>query len=355
MAVFQDCLCTGRSCRERNDWNAAEDEDETWYDAREDSEDLDDDVDPRRADAAREAGVPEEHVNAVASISQALGYAVGQKEPLCDPITLLRFYLARAQSVQAATAMHRAAMVWRSDYQVGKVMLHHGAGEQYDESGSPSHNRNVKHWEWQRVSVSQEADMALRYCFFGRLRQPDPQGGGPIIVWKVGKADVAALDRRSILQAFKRALVSHLEDAFQAARAASFREKRLVNARVVIDVEGVSLSVLKYAWVVQKMVGFSVKYYPELLWSVTIVRAPAFFSFFWSAISPFLDPAMKRKFSVLGRNFEAGLRKHSGLDADMLPAFLGGRASDSEVCATEPVPKGLEMPGVDWKWIDEDE
>jgi len=300
--------------------------------------------------------VPEELVNAVARLSQALGYDILQKEPLCDPLTLLRFYLAKAGSVQAAAAMHRAAMTWRSDYQVAKVMAHHGVGEQYDdESSSPSHNRNLKHWEWQRSPVSQEAEMAMRHCFFGRLRQTDPQGGGPVIVWKIGKADVAALDRRSVLQGFKRALVSHLEDALQFARAASFREKRLVNARVVIDVDSLSLSVLKYAWVVKKMVGFSAKYYPELLWSVTIVRAPAFFSFFWSAISLVLDPEMKRKFTVLGRNFEEGLRKHSGLDAAMLPAFLGGRASDSEVCAAEPVPQGLEMPGVDWKWIDEDE
>jgi len=51
------------------------------------------------------AGVPEDAAEGVASLAREIGCAQGQKEQLCDPLPLLRFYNSREQVVADALKM----------------------------------------------------------------------------------------------------------------------------------------------------------------------------------------------------------------------------------------------------------
>eukprot|EP00931_Biecheleriopsis_adriatica_P058615 TRINITY_DN34934_c0_g1_i2.p1 TRINITY_DN34934_c0_g1~~TRINITY_DN34934_c0_g1_i2.p1 ORF type:complete len:354 (+),score=46.16 TRINITY_DN34934_c0_g1_i2:40-1101(+) len=330
------CATSGQ--RERENFAS----DDTWFDAESGDECWDE-----LTASVEAAGVPRACAGDVARLSRSLSLEKGT-EPLCDPLTLYRFYLARDCDVVRAADMHRQTVRWREDYRVAKIMAHHGRGEDYADDGSPSFKRGIDRWDWERSPVSLEAELTRRHAFFGRLREPDPMGGGPILVWRVGRADASALITENLLEPFKRALVSHLEDTLQFARAASMKRRRLVYAKVIIDVDGINLSILRQAWVIKNMLAFSIAYYPEVIHSVTIVRSPWVFTSIWRALHPLLDARMRQKFRVLGPDFASELKEHSGLDLSLLPKFLGGEASDDEVCSAKPVPRGtgqsLETP-----------
>merc|ERR1711957_526200 len=57
--------------------------------------------------------------------------------------------------------------------------------------------------------------------------------------------------------------------------------------------------------------------------------------------TPFIPKGTRQKFLILGEDFVQDLQLHSGLDVAILPCFLGGQASDTEVCAARDVPHGL--------------
>lgn len=285
------------------------------------------------------AGVSMENVDGVAALSAEL--RVNCLEPLCDPHTLQRWYIARDKDVMAAAAMYRSAMRWRMDYAIGLVMAMHGKGEHYENVVSPMREHDTLTWRWQRnPEASYEARLTQRHAFFGRLRQIGGDGE-PILVWRVGEADIGSLEREGLVEGFKRALVAHLEDTLQTTREACQRSKRMVLARLVIDAQGISLALIRNISLIKRLLSFSFDYFPEGVSTVTVVRAPGIVTHAWRLISPVLPPRSRAKFRIIGKDFAAGLREHAGLELQVLPELLGGNASDSEVCATLPVPLGL--------------
>ena len=71
---------------------------------------------------------------------------------------------------------------------------------------------------------------------------------------------------------------------------------------------------------------------------MTVVRAPAFLATFYGLIRPFLPKLLQDKVCILGKNFAAGLQKHTGLDIAMLPLFLGGSSTETGMAEALPVP-----------------
>eukprot|EP00415_Alexandrium_ostenfeldii_P002461 UN2461 len=98
--------------------------------------------------------------------------------------------------------------------------------------------------------------------------------------------------------------------------------------------------IVKRRNLVKRLLALGKAYFPEVNASVTVVRAPKMMAQIWTMVEPFLTPVMRAKVCILGDDFEAGLGAHSGLELGALPAFLGGRASDGDICAAMPVPKG---------------
>lgn len=304
--------------------------DSIWYDCDEFHGDL------HQPSAVLEAGVPTEAAEGVASLAEMIG-ASGM-EPLCDPLTLLRFYISCEGNAALAADMYWSFSTWRSEFSIGLVMAMHGSGETYCCDGSlpQSHERNE--WQWKRNPVSSpEAALADRCGFWGRLK--DPMNGGPIMVWRVGTADIAAVRREGLLDALRRALAAHVEDCFQLARAASIRKKQLVLSPLVIDAEGISVAFLRNLGLIVELLKFFLNY-PEQLSSVTVIRAPWMATQIFQAAKPFIHKNTSAKFAILGNDFARGLKEHSGVDVAVLPECLGGHANDKLICAHQKVPIG---------------
>merc|ERR1712113_307820 len=133
---------------------------------------------------------------------------------------------------------------------------------------------------------------------------------------------------------------THLEDLLQASRAISRQKCRLIRCRLIIDVCGLQPGVLQHRDVFKKILGLGKAYFPEVNATVTIIRAPSFFSRLFAFAKSFLTPMMRRKISILGNDFDAGLCAHAGLSRNALPMYLGGAAPDSEAGLALPVPTG---------------
>ena len=139
---------------------------------------------------------------------------------------------------------------------------------------------------------------------------------------------------------------SHVEDALQAARAASLGKRELVRARLIIDCDGFSLENIRHIPVLKNIIALGKSYFPEVAASVTVVRAPSFIATFYSLLTPFLPKLLQDKISILGKDYQDGLRTHTSLGADSLPEFLGGKVKSQN--NVQPVPRNA------WKSVHSD-
>lgn len=282
-----------------------------------------------------EAGVPAQDAEGVASLAGIVG-ACGA-EPLSDPLTLFRFYVSSQRDVELAAKSYWMSLKWRSEFHLNLVMAMHGAGETYSSDGSPSHLIREAEWHWEQRICSYEAEYAKRYAFWGRLK--DPNGGGPVLLWRAGVADIDALHKgnRVLLDPLKRAIAAHLEDCFQESRAASLRNKRLVLSHLVIDAFGLGLVFIQRLEIIKELVEFGL-HYPEAVATVTVIRAPWLVTRLFQMGKVFLPKATQVKFAILGNDFARGLKLHSGLDLSMFPQYLGGQTSNDVLCSCNHVP-----------------
>lgn len=284
------------------------------------------------------AGVPLDVAEDIAVLAELAG--VRGPEPLSDPLTLLRFYLARSRDIEAAAAMYQATTSWRAAFPILGVMTDYGAGAEYAKDGCRA--TDLSEWEYAPRPRTPAAHLASRFAFFGRLRGVVAPDGAPVLLWRVGLADYPGFVREGLVEILIQAFVVHLEDALQSARAASLRAKRLVHARLIIDAMGFTTSNLVYLNVVRRVLVLSQEYYPEVAASITVIRAPAAFAYLYTGLQMIMNQAMRRKISILGEDFEHGLRRHSGLHVAALPAFLWGNATGDEVdISVDRVPDGI--------------
>lgn len=284
------------------------------------------------------AGVPAECAEAVRQLGLEVG--VSGDEPLSDPTTLWRFASAREFNIKAGKDMYTAAMAWRASLSMKSVMESLGDGEAYLKDGSRD-TKDCCSWSWTRSHGTPESDFASTYGFWGRLSSKALPDQAPIAIWRVGEIDVKGYTTEKLLGLVEHGFISHMEDLLQAGRAESRKSGKIVRARLILDCHNLKMSNLKYLPAVRHIFGLGKQFFPEVTASITLVRAPKITTFIYKAVEPFLTPVMKRKVRILGNDFEAGLRSHAGLEKSVLPAFLGGRASNAEVCEAKCVPDGF--------------
>jgi len=144
------------------------------------------------------AGVPPSSAEGVLLLARELGFDIqGRVEPLCDPLTLLRFLNAREGVVVDAALMHRQTCAWREDFGIARVMAAFGTGCEYDTSegaGGALRGIEAKGWSFRRAPQTETAALAQRVSFFGKLDQADADGA-PIVVWRLGAFDLAGVAR----------------------------------------------------------------------------------------------------------------------------------------------------------------
>lgn len=296
------------------------------------------------AQAVVSEGVPEELAETVVSFANRVGSTQGGPKPMADPMTLMRFLNARELDEDQALEMYDGTIQWRREYSMPQVMTTFGRGATYAREGHWDEAADNGEWHWRMhtaaTAVHPDTKIAANIGYFGRLRATT-SFGEPVAVWRVGLVDLAGISRENLVHPLTRAFVSHLEDLSQFSRAATQKQKKLIRARLVIDVKGLGLSTLQYISVIKLIMSLGKSYFPEVTASATVVRAPWFFARIYSVISPMLNPVMRRKVNILGDDFEAGLLDHAGLKLDVLPEFLGGQTPDDQVFPVSKVPVGM--------------
>lgn len=288
-------------------------------------------------DSILEAGVPVSDADSVAVLADVVG--ANGSEPLCDPLSLLRFYNCRAQDVDKAAEMYRKTLSWRKEFGIQGIMAGYGASEEYSTSGARIND--VTSWKYQLEPISPEAQLARRFALFKRLDVTSPSDGAPILLWRVGIIDFAGIVREGLVDILIRSFVAHLEDIMQSDRAASHEAGKLVRAHLIIDSGGFSITNLRFLPILIRIVGILEGHWPEIMATVTVVKAPFAAVQLFKVVRPFLSPLIQRKISILGKNFDKGLRAHSGFDdLSFLPPDLGGEAADA-YGEVEAVPVGI--------------
>ncbi|CAE7426354.1 sec14, partial [Symbiodinium pilosum] len=247
------------------------------------------------------AGVPHNAAPDIANLAKELGLT-GSLEPLADPLMLLRFYMARANQVEAAAAMHSETVAWREDFDLKSVMASYGFGEQYHRSGTRL--GNASSWSWAYQPQTKEAKRAAPYIFFGRLSATAPDGG-PVLVWRAGTADYVGFVREGLVDEMIRAFVAHFEDALQSGRAASLKAGRLIQARVIIDTSGFSIKNLQHLHILRHIVHLIERHFPEVSQSVTVVRAPWSVVSLYNIVTPWMSELVQKKVRILGEDFQS--------------------------------------------------
>eukprot|EP00928_Gymnodinium_smaydae_P030584 TRINITY_DN22703_c0_g1_i1.p1 TRINITY_DN22703_c0_g1~~TRINITY_DN22703_c0_g1_i1.p1 ORF type:complete len:440 (+),score=81.86 TRINITY_DN22703_c0_g1_i1:46-1320(+) len=280
------------------------------------------------------AGVPSAAVEDVAKLAGVVA-ACGD-EPLCDPLTLLRFYNARDGDVAAAAAMYDETLRWRREFPLSVAMEKHGSGESYSRDGSRL--GEASRWQWRRSTATRDSLLAQKYAFFGRLTSESSKEGDPVAVWRFGEFDMDGCARENLGDFMLQAFASHLEDLLQIGRALSRQRGRLVRCRIIIDMHKLSLGVIKHRAMFRKIVSIGKAYFPEVSASITIIRAPDIFARVFVLARPVLTPVMQRKICILGEDFEAGLLSHAGVSRNSLPAFLKGDNASGDICECGKIP-----------------
>lgn len=267
------------------------------------------------------------------SFSEAAGI---EADAHFDDLTLARFVLARPRVDQACT-MFRDTMAWRAAIGIGRlrvemhpVRLRSAAGG----GGPPDGQLGV------RAALVQRHF----YAGFGGVTRD----GAPFWVERLGQADLGGYAREPgytglMLDGY----TSYLETLFRTVRACSAASGTLVKATLVVDVSGVSLSLLRHVSVIKLVTAIGPPYFPECTRRVLLVNAPRVVAMIWSAVSHLLPKHTKSKVAIVSAAATAQTLADE-IDLVELPTFLGGQRRIGEgryaLPRAEPVPVGARVP-----------
>ena len=197
------------------------------------------------------AGIPAEHVAGVRELQKRLAPFIKEEgeAALSEPLMLLRFLLARECDPQKAAAMWRATHAWRRLH-VPRALAELGSFENPDHGpldGAPRRGE----WTWRRSAVADVKTVRGRIAQNAGTssihRDVLADDGGLVTVSRTGRLDMAGLAREHALDPVLMFQASMLEDVLQTVRAASQREKRLVRAHTIFDLDGLSvIATLRY-------------------------------------------------------------------------------------------------------------
>jgi hypothetical protein len=206
-----------------------------------------------------------------------------------DDGTLLRFLQARP-TVADAAAMFTTSMEWRENVK-GWNDDTNGVDAIYDACENPSGDERVK----KALSVF------WGLCVTEELNHQ----GGPILYEKIGAADVAGIAKHpTMMEDMERCYVFCIEKAFRFVR-----KRGRCRAQVLVDLQGLSSSLVRHTSVMTRIAKIGTSNYPEVTQQVAMVRGPWIVRTIWSVISPVLPPDTKAKVAILGKDFKASLTK----------------------------------------------
>jgi len=199
--------------------------------------------------------------------------------------------------------MFEAAMQWRAEVQIDEL---------YARRQRPVAERSPRD------------QLAARH-FYGALLPTPTCDGAPVMLERLGSADLSGMVRESLVPLMLEEYTVYLERAFQAVREASRREKRLIRARIIVDCSGLSFSTLYNISVIKQVAAIGPPNYPEVSHTVDIIRAPWVFEKAWTMVKGLLPEHTRSKVRVLGQNFQEQIGEY--LDVSRLPSDICGGPS----------------------------
>lgn len=265
-------------------------------------------------------GVPGRHA---AKVAQLARHFQGQSADLAHPLVLARFVSFHSNAnVTFLASKIFAAQTWRREINLQAIMKEWGVLDQ--------------EMTWRRWPQTNRAALGDRHFCAGRVCGKT-HNGGPLVVARAGTCDVDGIVGGGLVGLMLNQLLFLFEEVLQAGHAASVQRSQLISGAVVIDMTGISISVLRHVPTLGRLVDTINMHYPDLVRTITIVNAPYTFTAIWRAVSPFLAPSTRGKVQILGYDFGPELEAHAGIDLTTMPRFLGGYASDAELPPAQPV------------------
>mmetsp|Transcript_39424 Transcript_39424/g.77557 ORF Transcript_39424/g.77557 Transcript_39424/m.77557 type:complete len:287 (-) Transcript_39424:264-1124(-) len=232
-----------------------------------------------------------------------------------DNSTLWRYCQAHAFDLNQAQDMFTHSMVWKEEVGIEKL---------FDDFSGRQRGS---------YSVGQNA-------FYGGILDSCTVQGGPVLIERLGKLDVAGLSANEAVQKdCIAAYTGYLEDAWRRVRKAG----KKIRGLIVVDLQGLSMSLLWHISLIKKITSIGPPNYPEITMRVCIVRAPTIFSMIWKAVVPFLPSRTKDKVKVLGNSeYLAELSEYIEGGEESIPDFLGGKLTDHSICPAMKVSEALQ-------------
>jgi len=241
--------------------------------------------------------------------------------------TLLRFLRARGGNCEAASAMLKEALDWRSDFEV---------------------DRKLREWrsEW-AAGTSARVRLLRKYEWIKQIGQC--REGLPVYIHRHSTGDVGGVVSEIGSESLLLYLVSNIEDQLERAHQRMMKTGNCITNFVEIHDLGNYGYVPNWLHRAFACVPFFKahapifdKVYPERVRVCIMVRAPAAFSMVWKVFSPLVPEATKSKIHIHGYHARAWLSDlQSLLPPETIPAFL---RTDDASALKQALPAGGVVP-----------
>lgn len=219
-----------------------------------------------------------------------------------DETLFYRFAKARDFNLEDAESMLRKHIAWRKEMKIDTFLTDYKLPEVLE-----------KYFPSSVLGFDKEG-CVVRYTNFGRSDLKN-------LWYAVKKIDF-----------YKYGILIVEEDIKISSQKAKKNEMYLMKSIYVHDLQGLSLANVTDKKFLEALLQYAKTYvdnYPEKVKYVIVINAPIYFSFMFSVLKPILPPIVIEKIRCYGTNGwkEALLEL---IDADELPAFLGGNKTDPD-------------------------
>ena len=233
-----------------------------------------------------------------------------------EDTTMWRYVLAQSQEsepMKKSEEMFFSSIKWREDIKMFQTLWEEWRGNKTGSCIIPCAT----------TARARLGDL----IFYSGIMEEKSTTGGPVMVEKMGKADLKGLyyDEYA-LSCTEISYMIYLEEAWALVRKAGGKTRGMI----VVDVEGAGLSTITYMSVVKRISKSGVMQYPEITERVNMINSGWFFSTIWSAVKPFLPTRTKGKFRVLGSDFHDPIFADVVGGGDSLPSFIGGKIEEGQ-------------------------
>ncbi|GBN38869.1 SEC14-like protein 2 [Araneus ventricosus] len=224
-------------------------------------------------------------------------------EKLKNDVNLyLRFLRARDFKLDIAEAMLRNHIAWRVANQIERI---HTAYEPEEVV--------IKYLPLQRIGFDKE--------------------GSPIRFFDFGKADIKGILKCCKTNAVVKSVVWMFEEDVVEMRKQSEKLGKNIQQWVyILDFDNYSFAKATHKQTAEVLIQLFLTYeanYPERLKAAYVVNSSVYFTIIFSIIKPLLSGNTLQKIKIYGRDgYKEDLLK--AIDADVLPAFLGGTRTDPD-------------------------